>query len=186
MVLLISIVQPYWRLKLLAPQYPGGLEVQVYVNHTTGDVREIDGLNHYIGMRPLADAAKLEKHISIFAITVMGLLLLAAVFVHTRYAAVLALPALSYPFVFIADLYFWLRHFGTNLDPKAPLSQAVKPFVPPIHGKGFVGQFQTVAAVDSGFYLACLAGILIIVGLYFHRRAYKPLVDQMKRHARAH
>ena len=79
--------------------------------------------------------------------------------------------------MFLGDMAFWLRNFGQNLDPRAPLSKAIKPFVPPVLGEGFVGQFRTVAAVDSGFYLAVMASVLILIGLYFHRRAYKPLVD---------
>jgi len=178
--LVVSIFQPYWRMKLLAPQYPGGLEVQVYVNQMTGDVEEIDGLNHYIGMRPLGEAAQLERSLSIYAIGVLSLLIVAATWVHTKYAALLALPALLYPVIFLADMYFWMRNFGLNLDPSAALSGAIEPFVPPILGEGIVGQFKTVASVDSGFYLALLASGLILIGLYFHRRAYKPLVEQVE------
>ncbi|NOZ28163.1 MAG: cytochrome C [Chloroflexi bacterium] len=179
--LLVSIFVPYWRLKLLAPQYPDGLEVQVYVNRMTGDVKEIDGLNHYIGMRPLEEAAQLERSLSIFAIAVISLLVIAAIYVHNQWAALLSLPALLFPAIFLGDLYFWLRHFGQNLDPSAPLSNAIEPFVPPVLGEGKIGQFQTIASVDRGFYLAALASFLILLGLYFHRRAYKPLVEATER-----
>lgn len=180
LILLISIFFPYWKMTLMAPQYPGGLEVEVYVNRLTGDVSEIDGLNHYIGMRPLDEAAQLERSVSIAAITVLALLLLAAIFIHTRWAALLALPAVLMPYLFLADMYFWMRNFGTNLDPTAPLSSAIEPFVPPIWGEGVVGQFRTVAEFQIGIYMAFLAGFLIIAGLYYHRRAYKPLVDEME------
>ena len=178
--LILSIFLPYWRITLLAPQYPGGLQAQVYVNRVTGDVREIDGLNHYIGMRPLEEAAQLERSLSIFMIGVLVLLIVGAIYIHNQLAAILALPALIYPIVFLGDMYYWLRTFSQNLDPKAPLSGAIKPFVPPILGEGRVGQFRTIAQFGSGFYLAMLASVLILVGLYFHRRAYKPLVDQMR------
>lgn len=174
--LLLSIFQPYWNMTLMAPQYPGGLTVNVYVNRIEGDVAEIDGLNHYIGMRPLGEAAQLERSLSILAITVLSLLVVAAIVVHSRWAAFLALPALTYPAVFLADMYYWMRNFGQNLDPRAPLN--IDPFVPPIIGEGFVGQFRTIAAVDSGFYLALLATFLVLLGLFFHRRAYKPLVER--------
>jgi copper chaperone NosL len=179
-LLLVSIFLPYWKMTLLAPQYPGGLEVQVYVNRMTGDVREIDGLNHYIGMRPLEEAAQLERSVSIAAITILALLVLAAVFVHTRWAALLALPAITLPYVFLADMYFWMRNFGLNLDPTAPLSSSIEPFVPPILGTGRVGQFETVAAFEPGLWLAILASLLTVAGLYYHRRAYKPLVDKLE------
>lgn len=180
LILLVSIFFPYWKMTLMAPQYPGGLEVEVYVNRMTGDVSEIDGLNHYIGMRPLEEAAQLERSVSIAAITILALLLLAAVFIHTRWAALLALPAILMPYVFLADMYFWMRNFGTNLDPTAPLSGAIEPFVPPIWGEGVVGQFRTIAEFQIGLYMAFLAGFLIIAGLYYHRSAYKPLVDMME------
>ncbi len=173
--MLVSIFLPYWRLTLNAPQYPDGLVVKTYVNHLTGDVREIDGLNHYIGMRSLADAAQLERSLSIYAILVFALIVIGAIFIHNRKAAYLALPAAAFPAVFIGDLYYWLRDFGTNLDPTAPIT--VDPFVPPILGEGKVGQFSTTAMFEAGFFLAAIGTILILAGLYYHRRAYKPLVE---------
>ncbi len=37
-LLLISIFLPYWKMELLAPQYPKGLSVMTYVNRVEGDV----------------------------------------------------------------------------------------------------------------------------------------------------
>ncbi len=177
LLLLISIFFPYWRIRLYAPQYPGGLVAKVYVNRVEGDVREIDGLNHYIGMRPLEEAAQLERSLSIFLIAAMALLVGGAIYIHSPWAAVLSLAALLYPLVFLADLYYWLWSFGTNLDPKAPLSSSVKPFVPPLLGEGQVGQFRVVAFWDIGLWMAIAASILIALGLYYHRKAYKPFYD---------
>ena len=175
--LLISVFLPYWSMTLEAPQYPKGLTVQTYVNRMEGDVQEIDGLNHYIGMRPLAEAAQLERSLSIVLIAVTALLVVGAIFIHTKWAALLALPAVLFPAFFLADMYYWLRNFGQNLDPTAALSSYIEPFVPPLLGEGYIGQFRTIAAAGPGLLLACLASVLILVGLYFHRRAYKPLVD---------
>ncbi|MCB0229138.1 MAG: cytochrome C, partial [Anaerolineae bacterium] len=94
LLLIVSVFLPYWQLTLHAPQYPKGLTVEAYVNRLTGDVHEIDGLNHYIGMRPLDEAAPFEKSVAVLGVVVVALLVLAAVFVHSRWAALLALPAL--------------------------------------------------------------------------------------------
>lgn len=177
LLLLVSIFQPYWHMTLFAPQYPKGLTVHAYLNNLEGDVSELDGLNHYIGMRPLAEAASFEKSISVIGVVVLVLLVLAAVFVHNRWAALLALPALLFPVIFLLDLQFWLANFGTNLDPTAALSSSVKPFVPKVLGEGLIAQFKTVATPGVGLWLAMLASLLILIGLYFHRRAYKPLVE---------
>ncbi len=176
LLLLLSAWQPYWGLTLHAPQYPKGLHVQAYLNRLEGDVAEIDGLNHYIGMRPLNEAATLERSIAILGVIGLALLILAAILVHSRWAALLALPALLFPLIFLADLQFWLANFGQNLDPTAPLSSSVKPFVPPVLGTGKIAQFSTVAGPDLGLWLAISASGLILIGLWFHRRAYKPLV----------
>jgi hypothetical protein len=182
MLLMISIFLPYWKMTLHAPQYPGGLHVQLYVNKMTGDVQEIDGLNHYIGMPKLEEAGKVERSFSLIAIGSLALLLMAAVFIHSPWAAVFTLPALLYPALFLVDLFYWLYTFGHNLDPKAALSSSIKPFTPALLGTGTVGQFKTVASVDAGFYLAVLASLVLLVGLYFHRRAYKPLLEARKAH----
>ncbi|GIV67582.1 cytochrome C [Caldilinea sp.] len=184
-LIVISMFLPYWSLTLHAPQYPQGLKVVAYVNQLQGDVAEIDGLNHYIGMRRLGEAAQFEMQVSIFAITGIALLILAAIFVHNWWAALLALPGLLLPFFFLADLQFWLANFGQNLDPTAPLSSSVKPFVPPALGVGKIAQFRTEAYPEIGLWLAFVASALILIGLYFHRRAYKPLVDAQKQAAKA-
>jgi hypothetical protein len=180
LLLITSIFLPYWKMTLEAPQYPKGLSVQAYIYKLTGDVNEIDGLNHYIGMRPLGEAAQLERSLSIAAVGVLSLLIISSIFIHTKYVVLLAIPALFYPFIFLGDMYYWLRNFGLNLDPTAPLSSAIKPFIPPILGVGMLAQFRTIAVVQSGFYLALLASICILIGLYFHRRAYKPLIDSQQ------
>ncbi|MEI2691939.1 MAG: cytochrome C [Anaerolineae bacterium] len=180
LLLVVSIFLPYWELTLNAPQYPKGLAVQAFLNDLEGDVAEIDGLNHYIGMRPLAEAATFEKSISVIGVVVMALLILGAVFVHSRWAALLALPALLFPVIFLVDLQFWLANFGQNLDPTAPLSSSVKPFIPPVLFTGRIAQFSTTAAPGPGLWLAIGASILILIGLFFHRRAYKPLVEAVE------
>lgn len=175
-LLLVSLFLPYWHMELQAPQYPGGLHMTAYLNSLTGDVAEIDGLNHYIGMRSLYQAAQIERTIGVFVMVGFIIMLELAAYIHTRWAALLVAPVVLFPVVFIVDLQLWMRHFGLNLDPDAPLSNAVKPFVPTALGKGGIGQFVTIATPGSGLYLACVASVVLIAALYFHRRAYLPLV----------
>lgn len=178
-VILASIAFPYWGMVLNAPQYPGGLEMRVFVNYLTGDedpqldeVTEIDGLNHYIGMRSLYDAAKFERSIAIPAIILMTVLLVVAAVRNKRYTWLLTIPALGFPFIFLGDLAYWMNNYGQNLDPYAPLSSAIHPFTPPILGEGVVGQFSTVAYVDTGWYMAVGAVGLIVIGLVLRAGAY--------------
>lgn len=171
-LLFVSINQPYWGLVLQAPQYPGGLQMRVFVNNMTGDddprldeVREIDGLNHYIGMKSLYEAAKLERSIAIPAVILMAVMLAVAAVWRRRWTWLLAVPAMLFPFIFLADLAYWMANFGQNLDPYAPLSSSIEPFVPPVLGEGVIGQFKTVAYVDTGWYIIITGSALILVGV---------------------
>ncbi len=179
-LLLVSIFLPYWHMELEAPQYPKGLFLTAYVNHLSGDVKEIDGLNHYIGMRPLEQAAAFERAASIWLLLAMFLLVEGAAFIHSKWAVLLALPAVAFPAAFIIDLHYWMASFGQNLDPSAPLSASVKPFTPTVLGEGGIGQFKTYAEMGLGYWFAAGCAVLTIVGFVFHRRAYKPLVDQVR------
>lgn len=180
LLLLVSLFMPYWHMELQAPQYPDGLHMTAYLNALTGDVAEIDGLNHYIGMRSLYEAAELERKLGVFIMIIFVVMLELAAYIHTRWAVLLVAPVVFFPAVFLIDLHLWMRHFGLNLDPQAPLSNAVKPFVPTAMGKGGIGQFVTIATPGTGLYLAIVASVVLIAALFFHRRAYLPLVKQRR------
>ncbi len=185
MFLVTSTFLPYWSMTMIAPQYPKGLNVQVYVNHLEGDVREIDALNHYLGMPPLDEGGRLERSISVIAIVVMGLLVAAAVFVGNQWAGILALPSLLYPFIFLADLWLILYRYGHSIDPESALGSAIQPFTPPLFGVGAIGQFKTISRPELGLFFALAAGGVVLVGLWLHRRAYKPIVDARKKVSRS-
>src|SRR5574340_350610 len=97
-LLLLSLVLPYWTIHLYAPQYPQGLVVSVYLTHAGGDVAEVDALNHYIGMARLAEAAPVERWLSVFAITLIALALLIVRYSGRRVPLLLAAPAVLFPF----------------------------------------------------------------------------------------
>lgn len=179
LLLLVSIFLPYWTLLLEAPQFPDGLRISAYVNRLEGDVVELEGLNHYVGLGSFEDGAVLERSIAIGAVLVLGGLLAAAILFHSRWVIIFTLPALLFPLAFIADLQWWLWRYGHNLDSSAPFADAVGEFTPPIFGAATIAQFDTLALPGWGFVLAVIASVLTAVGLWYHRRAYKPLVDQM-------
>lgn len=185
LVLLVSLFFPYWVLKLDAPQFPSGLQVSAYVNRLEGrvdpvtnsnDLEQLNELNHYVGMAALQDGAEFERTISVIAIVVFAGLLISAVYIHSRYVVLMVLPALVFPFVFLADLQYWLWHYGHSLDPTAPLASAVGEFTPHLFGPSKIAQFDTMALPGPGLILAAVASVLTAVGLWFHRKAYRPLV----------
>jgi copper chaperone NosL len=179
-LLLVSLLLPYWVLQLSAPQFPEGLTVTAYVNRLEGDVGELEGLNHYVGLGSFEDSAVFERSVAVVAILGLVTLLLAGLFIHSRWVLLLTLPALLFPFIFLADLQFWLYDFGHNLDPLAPLAAAVGEFTPPIFGPAEIAQFETLALPGAGLLLAFAASFVIAYALVVHRRVYKPLIEAIE------
>lgn len=165
-LLLVAHRHPWWSLRLYAPQYPNGLGVEILLTGPRGDVREIDTLNHYIGMASLTTAAPLERQFSLVAIAVTAALATLLLLWPKRKANVVAFAGLAaVPLGFIADFSYWLYRFGHGLDPKAPLT--LEPFTPTMFGNGEIGQFMTFARPELGFWLAlgaaALAGLLVLL-----------------------
>ena len=163
LALLISIFLPYWHMELVAPQYPNGLFLTAYVNHLTGDVKEIDGLNHYIGMMKLENAAIFERQIALVAIPLVALLAVGSCWLSGVWRVLARVPIIIYPAIFVADLYGWLYYAGHSLDPHAALSSSIKQFTPHIIGIGTIGQFSTDANFLPGFIMAVAAAVITLV-----------------------
>lgn len=162
-----SFAQPWWSFKLYAPQYPKGLGLVISLTGMGGDVHEIDLLNHYIGMAHLADAAPLERRLAGWGVAAICVVTLAIFAVAgKKLNKLVAIPAISFPVVFIADSFAWLYYFGHNLNPKAPIKLGA--FTPQMFGNGQIGQFGTFAAPALGFWLA-VAGVACALAATFLR-----------------
>ena len=81
---------PLWNLTMFAPQYPHGLQLDIYDHGLVGgnggqDIKEINLLNHYIGMRDLVADDFTEFDWMPCALGAIGLLFLrAAVFATVK------------------------------------------------------------------------------------------------------
>ncbi|HEU5219059.1 MAG TPA: hypothetical protein VFU23_10395, partial [Gemmatimonadales bacterium] len=122
-ILLLGLVYlfPLWTVRLVAPQYPEGLGMQIRINTVSGltptDLANINGLNHYIGMRPIEPDAIPELRIMpwVVGLVIAGGLLTALV---ARRGLLLAWTG-GYLVVALAglvDFWKWEYDFGHNLD----------------------------------------------------------------------
>lgn len=178
LLLILSLGRTWWGLLMYAPQFPQGLEVGATLTRVVGQVEQIDSLNHYIGMMPLAEAAKWERRLAPYAVYGFALLAAAALLVRQRWLAwLLRIPLISFPLVFLADLKYWLWYAGNHLDPRAALSTTVKPFTPTMLGPGKIAQFQTYGWVETGFWMATAGALCVLAGgLLLSRRFRTPEV----------
>ena len=164
-----SFFLPWWSFVLYAPQYPKGLSLVISLTGMSGDVQEIDTLNHYIGMAHLADAAPTERQLAgygVAAIAVIGVVI--ALAAGKRLNKMVAIPALAFPILFIADSFYWLYRFGHQLDPKAPIRLGA--FTPQMFGNGQIGQFETYAEPAMGFWIATLGVVAMVAAAFVRSR----------------
>lgn len=160
-LLVLSAWLPLWRMTLRAPQYPAGLRMTAYGTEVVGDLREINIINHYVGMSHIDTVPAPEM--SLFPLMLGALVVLAwAGLLHKWIARLAALAIIASPFVILADLQWWLHSFGRNLDPTAPID--VDPFTPLSIGVSTIGNFRSTGWISWGFFAMIAAGLLVGYG----------------------
>ena len=122
-VLLAGAALPLWRISLVAPQYAEGLTLDMYAYQIVAgnngqDLAEINTLNHYIGMKPIAQADFLEMKVLPFAIGAFALLALRAVAVGRIISLVdLACSSCYFGAFSLGSFVYRLYSYGHHLDP---------------------------------------------------------------------
>lgn len=145
----LSFLQPLWRIAMVAPQYPNGLSVDIYLYKVEGgrdgrDISEINSLNHYIGMAPINREQLGDLDWMPFAFLFLILVTLrVAVIGNGRDLVDLSFLVTFVTATALARFAFKLYVLGHTLDPKAPFQ--VEPFMPVVMGMKQVANFTTWA-----------------------------------------
>jgi len=160
-LLAASALLPIWISKLVAPQYPKGLWLFAYGGRMEGDVREINGLNHYIGMRTIGPEAVPELGLWPIALLGAGIFAMIGIFAPGRLGRLARLGLWLVPIGTLADIQRWLYVFGHSLDPEAALR--LQPFTPLVVGPTKVWNFQVWAF--PGPALVALLAVAVLVTL---------------------
>ena len=159
--LLLAVIAPLWQMRFAAPQYPEGLRLDIYTYTVTGDVQEVNTLNHYIGMSKIDRAALSDLSFLPFAIGVFALLLLRAAALGDLRSLVDLVALYTYFGIFsFARFAYTLYVFGHNLDPKAPFR--VEPFTPTVLGTGEVANFTITSLPGRGSWYLGLVGATLL------------------------
>jgi copper chaperone NosL len=163
-----ALVMPLWGFAMSAPQYPGEtLHLQVTRSGISGDVHEVETLQHYIGVRFPTELPELRW--ATRGIVALAALLLVAALVRTRgigrvYRGVCLLAVMAFLIASAAAVQVRLYHVGHQRDPKAPI-RAVHDFTPPLVGPVKVGNFTVWSYPHVGAVLLLGAAALAVVGV---------------------
>jgi len=167
--LALTFTAPLWSMDFSAPQYPQGLSLSIFAHTVTGDLQEINTLNHYIGMHRIDRAELSDLDWIPFGIGMLAILCL-------RVAAIgdlRSLVDLSVLFLYFsafsgARFVYKLYVFGHDLDPKAPFE--VDPFTPAILGTKQIANFTTTSLPALGSLWLVLFGVCLGATLLWNLR----------------
>lgn len=171
---------PLWNMSFFSNQYTDGLVLHIYSYQLEGgktpnrdDLREINSLNHYIGMRPL-----LESDFSEFTWVplVVGLLIILALraMVIGKMSNLVDVVVI---FIYFGAFSMWsfyhrLYMYGHNLDPTASIK--VQPFTPPFFGSKQIANFTVNSFPGLGSYAFFAFGILLVLAILLSAKRGKP------------
>ena len=160
---------PLWRMTMFAPQYPQGLRLDIYSYRLDGgnkgqDVKEINLLNHYIGMQDLDTADFAEFKWIPFVVGGLGLLFLRAA-AHGKMAHLVDVLVLFGYFSLYSLWSFGYKmwSYGHNLDPTAAVK--VDPFMPPLFGHRTLANFEVYSYPSLGSYALALVAVVLLAAL---------------------
>jgi copper chaperone NosL len=160
----LMYVLPVWTIDLEAPQYPEGIGMVIKINTIEGkkehDLRNINGLNHYIGMRAIVTESIPELKMMPKIVGVLMLLgCLVALFGRRKllYGWTIVFVAIS--LVGMADFWKWEYDYGHNLDEEnAIIKIPGMSYQPPLIGSRQILNFKAHSWPGGGGLAAILAG----------------------------
>ena len=175
-LLATSFFFPLSQMTLYSNQFPDGLVLKIYsytleggASQNRDDLREINSLNHYIGMRPLLESDFSEFKWLPFGIGAFALLALRAI----AFGKMSKLVDVVVLFLYFALFSLWsfghrLYQYGHVLEPTAAIK--VKPFTPPLFGTQQIANFSVNNYPGPATYLIGASLVLMIVALMISAR----------------
>jgi hypothetical protein len=175
--LIPAFVFPLWDMTFISNQYLDGLTLNIYSHKLEGgktpardDLREINALNHYIGMRPLLESDFSEFVWIPFVIGALAVLALRAMVIGRMSNLVDVFVIFTYFGLFsFWSFYNKLYAYGHNLDPTAAIK--VAPFTPPLIGRQVVGNFTVTSVPGAASYALVAFALLLLAAIFLSRKA---------------
>jgi nitrous oxidase accessory protein len=170
LLLAVAFVVPVWRISLIAPQYPEGLGMLIRVNTITGikpaDLDNINGLNHYIGMKTIVPDAIPVLDVMPVALGVLVAIGLLSALYGRRWAgwAWLGLIAAGGTAA-MYEFWKWSYDYGHNLAPDAIIKVPGMTYQPPLIGTKQLLNFTAASWPAAGAIAAALAFVVALAAL---------------------
>jgi copper chaperone NosL len=183
LVLVPTFFFPLWNMSFYSNQYTDGLVLHIYSYQLEGgktanrdDLREINSLNHYIGMRPLLESDFSEFTWVPLVIGLLMILALRAMVVGKMSNLVDVFVLFTYFGLFsLWSFYHRLYMYGHNLDPTASIK--VQPFTPPVFGSEQIANFMVNSYPGFASYALFAFAFLLLVSILLSAKRTRNRAD---------
>jgi copper chaperone NosL len=171
LVLIAVFAAPLWNLTMFAPQYPDGLRLNIYAfgleaGRNGQDLKEINLLNHYIGMQDLVNSNFREFQWMPFVIGGLALVFLrAAAFGEMKHLVDSLMLYVYFALFSLWSFAHTLYAYGHELSPTAAVK--VPPFMPPVFGSKQLANFEVYSYPAAATYALMASGLLLFAAVYF-------------------
>lgn len=148
--------------------------MQIWLNGITGNIDQINGLNHYIGMRHIVveDFPEFKILPYLFgAIVVIGIV--AAIKGSRKLLLIWFIVLVLFAIAGFTDFYIWEYKYGHNLDPRAAIKVPGMSYQPPLIGWKQLLNFLAGSLPDTGGILVGIGGLLAAGVLLYEYRSLK-------------
>ena len=178
-LLLLALALPLWRVRLVAPQYPEGLGMEIRANTVRGatehDLQSINSLNHYIGMKTIEPDEIPDLRVVPWIFGGLAVLGLVAVVIGRRPVAIAWLATFVVAGIAgLWDFYRWEYEYGHDLDlAHAIIKVPGMSYQPPLIGSKQLLNFVATSWPASGT-LALGAAFLLGLAAVLIRRPRAP------------
>jgi copper chaperone NosL len=164
LILIVGYFVPLWQILMWAPQYPEWLTMKIWINNITGDVRTINALNHYIGMKFIEVDMFPEFAYMVYLLgAIIGIGLTSAL-IGKRWTLWIYLLSLAAAGVAaLIDFYIWGYDYGHNLNPEAPIQVPGMTYQPPLIGTKQLLNFTAYSGPDIGGWVFVASGVLVVL-----------------------
>ncbi len=170
-LMLSAYFLPLWKILLEAPQYPEGLEMKIWLTGLTGNVDQINGLNHYIGMHHIVVDNFWEFKVLPY---LFGALVAFGFFVawngKLKFLRIWMGLLVIFAIFGFTDFYLWEYDYGHNLDPMAAIKVEGMTYQPPLIGYKQLLNFLAGSLPDVGGYIVGLGGAIAVAVLFIEQR----------------
>lgn len=157
-----ALIWPFWKITLVAPQYPEGLVMFIYPGGVKGEVELINGLNHYIGMKEIINEDFKEFKILPYWVGALIILGLVTFFTGKRkWLWVWLIALIATGVIGMADFWRWEYDYGHNLNPSAAIKIPGMSYQPPLIGYKQLLNFLAGSFPGLGGYLIIIPGIVV-------------------------